>query len=525
HAANQYGMLSLTGVSGTEFNVDGSLESGVNDTELNKIQYSGTKFDYIYMQFDDGNNVTNGSFCINGYSIDYHGGDVSRSIGYCNEQAGLYDDNGKLIKSWDELVALGLNIEKDYSNPPYNTTTRQYEYASDTGYSIFTNNNLKGKLVIPNNVTHIGNYVFYNVAGLTGLNIPSSVTSIGASSFASTKIEKIVIPGSVKTIGNLAFANNVATSVIIKEGVESIGTFSFTNYSANFVETLVIPDSVTSIDVSTFAGGAYKNIIVGRGITAIPDYAFSGKTDRSSALRAYGALENIIFRGEITSIGNSAFYQQTSLKSITFPSTLKSIGRYAFQYAYSLEEVILPEGLETLGEGAFGITQMDYPTALKKVYLPSTLTNIEGYIFEGNNNLEEVIISEGITSIGNQMFEYCESLTSISIPSSVKTIGRSSFLGTSLVNVALPEGVETIENYAFSMTDTLKTVYIPSTMKTIKNGTFELDPNLESVIFNNTIGWTVNGTTVDVTDMSLNASRLGQSNSSDTYIRYDWIRN
>ncbi|MBR1377468.1 MAG: leucine-rich repeat protein [Bacilli bacterium] len=142
------------------------------------------------MEFDESNNVTNGSFCINGYSIDYNGGDVSRTIGYCNEQAGLYNDNGKLIKTWDELVVLGLNIEKDYSYPTYNSTTGQYDYASDTGYSIFTNNNLKGKLVIPNNVTHIGNYVFYNVEGLTGLTIPNSVTSIGAASFGVTKIEK-----------------------------------------------------------------------------------------------------------------------------------------------------------------------------------------------------------------------------------------------------------------------------------------------------------------------------------------------
>ncbi|MBR1376779.1 MAG: hypothetical protein IJ565_03095, partial [Bacilli bacterium] len=85
HAANQYGMLSLTGVSGTEFNVDGSLESGVNDTELNKIQYSGTKFDYIFMHFDDSNNVTYGNFCINNYSIDYNNNEVSKSTNnYCN---------------------------------------------------------------------------------------------------------------------------------------------------------------------------------------------------------------------------------------------------------------------------------------------------------------------------------------------------------------------------------------------------------------------------------------------------------
>ena len=60
---------------------------------------------------------------------------------------------------------------------------------------------------IPNTVTSIGNYAFYN-SGLTSITIPSSVTSIGNIAFGSnSNLTSITIPSSVTSIGNYAFSD------------------------------------------------------------------------------------------------------------------------------------------------------------------------------------------------------------------------------------------------------------------------------------------------------------------------------
>lgn len=56
----------------------------------------------------------------------------------------------------------------------------------------------------------------------------------------------------------------------------------------------------------------------------------------------------------VTSIGNDAFTECTSLKSITIPASMKSIGDATFDFCTNLTSISILEGITAIGEAAFG---------------------------------------------------------------------------------------------------------------------------------------------------------------------------
>lgn len=116
-------------------------------------------------------------------------------------------------------------------------------------------------LNIPNSVTSIGEFAFYNCSGLTSITIPNSVTSIGGSAFENCSgLTSVNIPNSVTSIGGHAFENcSSLTSVNIGKGVTVIGFQAFKGCSA--LTSVNIPNSVTSIEKSAFSNCSSLTIV------------------------------------------------------------------------------------------------------------------------------------------------------------------------------------------------------------------------------------------------------------------------
>ena len=95
-------------------------------------------------------------------------------------------------------------------------------------HNLYVNGVLVKDLIIPNSVTNIGDYAFYNCTSLTSVTIPDSVTSIGLGAFQGCSgLTSITIPDSVTRIGNSAFYGCGFTSVTIGSGVTRIEKFAF----------------------------------------------------------------------------------------------------------------------------------------------------------------------------------------------------------------------------------------------------------------------------------------------------------
>ena len=120
------------------------------------------------------------------------------------------------------------------------------------GTNLYFNNELVTEIVIPDTVTSIGNYAFYDCTFLTSIEIPDSVTSIGEYAFYKcTSLTSIEIPDSVTSIGNYVFYKCTSlTSIEIPDTVTSIGDYAF--YNCTSLTSVEIGDSVTSIGSYAF---------------------------------------------------------------------------------------------------------------------------------------------------------------------------------------------------------------------------------------------------------------------------------
>lgn len=91
--------------------------------------------------------------------------------------------------------------------------------------------------VIPDSVTAIGDYAFYGQRNIISMNIPSSVTTIGVSSFYDSGLSSITIPSSVTSIGANAFnhCRALEEAIVNRTTPPTLGASAFTGAASNFV--------------------------------------------------------------------------------------------------------------------------------------------------------------------------------------------------------------------------------------------------------------------------------------------------
>ena len=165
-------------------------------------------------------------------------------------------------------------------------------------------------LVIPNSVTNIGGYAFYNCSSLTSVTIPESVTSIGDNAFNyCSNMKSLTIPESVTNIGNGAFYNcSSLTSVYcMAEQVPTTNINAFDSYDVESA-TLYVPASAVDAYKST-EPWSYFGTIMGIDPTAVNDL----KADTDSAT-VVGALIYDLYGRRLNDKPTRGYYIQGGKK-------------------------------------------------------------------------------------------------------------------------------------------------------------------------------------------------------------------
>ena len=124
----------------------------------------------------------------------------------------------------------------------------------------------------------------------------------------------------------------------------------------------------------------------------------------------------------VTTIGNGAFAQCSSLTSLNIPDSVTSIGIYAFSGCTSLASLTIPDNVTKIGNGAFSGC-----TSLASLRIGNSVTEIGTLAFGGCTSLFTLNIPDSVEIIGNSAFADCSSLASVTIGNSVIGIGDGAF--------------------------------------------------------------------------------------------------
>ncbi|MBR5037369.1 MAG: leucine-rich repeat domain-containing protein [Prevotella sp.] len=110
---------------------------------------------------------------------------------------------GNAFADCDNLTSVHISNLEAWCNISFrNESSNPLSWAN----SFFLNGEKITDLMIPNNVTSIGDYVFFGWSGLNSVTIPNNVTSIGKAAFAyCINLTFVAISNSVTFIGNKAF--------------------------------------------------------------------------------------------------------------------------------------------------------------------------------------------------------------------------------------------------------------------------------------------------------------------------------
>ena len=294
---------------------------------------------------------------------------------------------------------------------------------------------------IPNTVTSIGSYAFYNTAICGPLYIPNSVTEIGEGAFENCmNLNFLSLQSNLKRIGNRAFkACRFSGGLTIPNSVTEIGDYAF--YECNsFNKDLILSENLKKIGSYAFAGCkkfSEGNLTIPNSVTEIGDGAFS---DCSSFRKELKLSENL------TKIGKQAFMNCNSLSgNLTIPNSVTEIGDEAFSYCRRFNgNLTLPNNLKTIRKRAFnGCNSLN-----GTLTIPNSVTEIGEEAFLNCSGFNaDLILPEKLKTIGANAFSGCYRLQKeqVVLPTTLESIGSSAFYDTGMLNriiyQSLPQGI------------------------------------------------------------------------------------
>ncbi len=324
-------------------------------------------------------------------------------------------------------------------------------------------------------------------------NLP--VREIGPAAFRYDTLDSITLPRSLRKIDDEAFlglvdaGSGLLTSIVIPEGVEEIGDKAF--YYCPSLREIKLPKTLKKIGEKAF--GLNSNLSKISLENNKNDYFEVA----SNVLYTVGKTELVCYPQGIKAltydlpdsveiIRNGAMYGNQNLTGITISSNsqLVEIGERAMAALFNVESIDISrcQFLTTIGEKAFSEN-----TSLKQMEIPASVTSMGDAVFYKSSSIQFIKLNNSFEKLPNETFSSCSRLQNVTFTSAstIKTIGKKAFSGTAITKFPTLVNLETIEEDAFNACMSLDTITFPNKLKSIGVGAFNNCSSVSSIIFPN----------------------------------------
>ena len=185
--------------------------------------------------------------------------------------------------------------------------------------------------------------LYINDTELTELNYPTGIGVVNDYAFNGFKhLTKITLPDDVTTIGGFAFYENEAlTEVTFGAGLEVVGEKSF--YGCKSLEKIQMGNNIKEIQNYAFWSAAFKEMIFPEGLTTIGPNAFERCKE----------LVSVTFPETLSSVGSFSFQDCSKLEAVEFPVLVKDIPMNICARCTSLKSIKIANPEAVINAGAF----------------------------------------------------------------------------------------------------------------------------------------------------------------------------
>ena len=439
------------------------------------------------------------------------------------DDSGSCGDNLKweFTSSDSTLTISGTGEMKDYG--PEERPWRHYIYKIN-------------KIILPEGLSKIGTWAFYDVVNLKEITIPASVTQINQGAFkhagsqvpdgciltfakgsklntigtdvfccfkgnidlhectnlttidmyafqSTVYLEKLTIPASVETIRDRAFWNvgselDNGCTLTFAQGskLSSIGEKAFKDFKGNI--DLHECTSLTTIGQYAFSGGVnLEKLTIPASVETIEENAFENVGSKLSN----GCTLTVAQGSKLSSIGSNAFKAFKGTIDLQECTSLTTIEKQAFYNVVNLKELTIPASVETIAENAFENVGSKLSNGCTLTFAQgSKLSSIGSYAFKAFKGTIDLHECTSLTTINQNIFSGVVNLKEISIPASIETIADNAFenVGSELSNgctltVAKGSKLKSIKSYAFKGFKGDIDMYNCKNLTTINSNVFE----------------------------------------------------
>lgn len=263
------------------------------------------------------------------------------------------------------------------------------------------------EVVLSDNCTFIPNNAFKNVASLVSCDCGQNITSIGNSAFEGcSKFMTINIPNAVTIIGNNAFKGcSSLKNINIPEKVSSIGANAFDGCSS--LSFVLIPASVNMVGSKAFNGCNRLTIAVLR--ENDEDWDNDWNYSNRPTLFGYNNTETID--------GYTYIFGKVGDKKSAFIIDVDA----------SLKEFAPPKVINEYAVMGMDINIFYTKQRFSRIEIPYGVESIPDNMFNHNNDIRFLVLSDTVTSVGVNAFAYCEHLLSVTLGKAMTTFGNSAF--------------------------------------------------------------------------------------------------